>query len=109
MCTSPTLNLDVDVDKRNGGWSDARNAGGLSECLGGYFSQFLLHFARKAADGTVIEPVWNAALLRLLQTIDRALLLVEISGVFDLSLDGLELVTDFGGKRKLRVSDRGDR
>ena len=68
----------------------------MSECLGDYFSQFLLHFARKAADGTVIEPVWDAALLRLLQTIDRALLLVEISGVFDLSLNGFELIADFG-------------
>jgi hypothetical protein len=51
------------------------------------FPSFLLHFARQAAHRLVIEPIRNAALLGLFQPFDRALLLVEIPGILDLSFD----------------------
>src|ERR1035441_1202344 len=103
------LNLDIYVDQRNGRWRHAGNARGLPDRLGDDFAQLLLHFARQPADRLVVEPIRNAALLGLLQPIDGALLLVEVSGIFNLRFDGLELVADFRRKTNLRNINRGGR
>jgi hypothetical protein len=90
------LDFDVDVHQRDGGRRDARNARGVAQGARADFEEFLLHLAGEAADGAVVEPVRNGALLGLLEAIDGALLLMEVAGVLDFGLDGLELVSFAG-------------
>ena len=46
--------------------------------------------------------VFNRSLLRLFEALNRALLLLQISFVFDFRFDWLELVTNFGGQMTFR-------
>ena len=50
---------------------------------------------RESTDIAVVEPVGNYSLLRTLKPLDGLGLLIEVSGVFDLGFNGLELVADF--------------
>ena len=93
------LELDVDVHERDRGRSDSGNAGGVAESARTNFEELFLHLAREAADGAVVEPVGNGALLGLLEAIDRTLLLREIAGVLDFSFDGFEVVARLRGER----------
>src|SRR5208282_99685 len=103
---SSRLNLDVNIDQRDGCGRHARNARGLAKRLRDDFSQLLLHFARQPADCPVIEPIRNPALLSLLQPIDSALLLVEVSRILNLSFDRLKLVADFRRKMNRSINRR---
>ena len=93
----PRLNFDVNIDQRDRGGRDARNAAGLTESARTDARELLVHLARKAADLAVLEPVGNDALLRLLQPLDGLGLLVEVAGVLDFGFDGLELVANSSG------------
>ena len=86
------LDFDVHVDQRDGGGRDSGNARGLGEGAGAHLGQLFLHFAGKAADRAVVEPIGDVALLGFLQAIDGALLLSEIACVLDFGFDGLEFV-----------------
>src|SRR6516225_1053236 len=88
LFAAASLQFDIDVDQRNRGWRDAGDAGGVAEGAGADFQELLLHFAREAADGAVVEPVGNGSLLGLLETVDGALLLAEVAGVLDFGLHG---------------------
>src|SRR5713226_319682 len=90
----PCLDLDINVNQGDGGGSYPWNARGLAERLRSDMAELLLHLAREAADGPVVEPLRDAALLGLLQAVDGALLLVEIAGIFDFGFECLEFVAD---------------
>ncbi len=92
------LNFDKHVHQGNGSGGYAGDAAGVGDGAGADFGQRFLHFAGEAADGLVVEPVGDVALLGFLETLDGAGLLLEISGVFDFGFDGLELVAE--GRRK---------
>ena len=92
----PGLDLNININQRDGSGRDAGNAAGLGDGARADALQLLLHLARQAADRGVVEPVRDAALLGLLQSLDGALLLLEVAGVFDLGLDGFEFVADSG-------------
>src|SRR5208283_1618857 len=77
------LNLDIDVDERNRGGRDSGNTRSLPDGLRLHLAQLLLHFARQAADGVVVEPLGDVALLGFFQAVNSPLLLVEIAGIFD--------------------------
>ena len=70
----------------------------MAESSGTDLEEFLLHFAGKAADGAVVEPVGDGTLLGFLQAIDGALLLGKIAGIFDFGFDGFEVVA-FAGRQ----------
>src|SRR5258706_6835494 len=91
------LNFDVNIDQRNCGWCNPRDARSLDQRFRRDVAKLFLHPARQPTDGPVVKPIRNAALLSLLQAVNSALLLVEIAGVLDLDLKRLELITDFGG------------
>src|SRR5579864_3850115 len=99
LVATPGLQFDVDVDERDGGRGDAGNAGGVAKRARADFEKFFLHFAGEAADGAVVKPVGDGALLGFLEAIDGTLLLREVAGVFDFSLDGLEIVARLRGGR----------
>ena len=88
----PRLDLDVDVDQRDGRGGDAGDAAGLAQRAWADVHHLFVHLAREAGDLAVIEPVGNRALLGALQPLDGFGLLVEIAGVLDFGLDGLEFV-----------------
>ena len=66
----------------------------MPQGAGANLDQRFLYLAREAADRTVVEPWRNGVLLGLLEALDGALLLQEVAGVLDLSLDRLEFVAD---------------
>src|SRR5208282_4339877 len=106
----PRLDLDIYVDQRNGRRGNSGNARGLAKRLRDDFPELLLHFARQTAHRAVVEPIRNAPLLGLLQAVNGALLLVEVSGIFNFSFDGLELVPDFRREMMRRnINRRGRR
>src|SRR5579862_4786996 len=97
-----SLNFDVDIDQRNGGGCDAGDTRRLAQSLWNDVAELLLHFARQAAHGPIVEPIGNPSLLSFLQPVDGALLLIEISRVLDFSFDRLKFVANFGRQRKRR-------
>src|ERR1700757_3584528 len=72
---TPRLNFNKNVDQRDRRRGYAGNAAGLPDRARTDAQQFFFHLPRQAADGSVVEPVGNVALLRLLQPLDRLLLL----------------------------------
>ena len=81
------LDFYVNVHEGDCRRRDAWDAARLAERLWLDLAQLFLHLAREAADGVVVEPVRDAALLGFFKAIDGALLLVEIASVFDLRFD----------------------
>ena len=59
--------------------------------------QRFLYLARQATDRTVVEPLRNGVLLGFLEPLDGALLLQQIAGVLDFSLDRLQFVASCRG------------
>src|SRR5207248_9677341 len=86
LLKSSRLDFNVNIDQRDGCRRDARNARGLRQGARTDVLQLLLHFAREPADVRIIEPIWDGALLGLLQSLDGTPLLVQIAGVLDLGL-----------------------
>ena len=88
------LYLDEDVDERTGGGGDAGDSARLAERARADALKFFIHLARESADRGVVEPLGDAAFFGPLEAFDRFLLLLEISGVLDFGLDGLEFVAE---------------
>jgi len=73
--------------------------------LGTEADELLLHLAREAADGGVVEPVGDGLGFGFLEALDGLLLLLEVARVFDFGFDGLEFDPDGAGE--LRFTVRG--
>ena len=90
------LDFDVDVDEADGCWRYACYAAGLAQGTGTDSGESLLHLGGEAADGGVVEPCRDGALLGFAHLFDGAALLVEVAGVFDFGFDCFHLVADPG-------------
>src|SRR5438876_2741434 len=84
---SAGLDLDENVDQRNGRRGHTGDAARLGQSARAHALQFFVHLAGEAADRGVIKPLGDRALLGLLQALDGALLLLQVTGVFDGGFD----------------------
>ncbi len=88
------LDFDVDVEQGDGGGGDAGKTRGLTDGLRTQTGELLLHLAREAADGGVVEPFGDGFGLGFLEALDGLLLLLEVAGVLDFGFDRLEFDPD---------------
>ncbi len=94
------LDFEVDVEQGDGGGSDAGKARGLADGLRTKAGELLLHLAREAADGGVVEPVGDGFGFGFLEALDGFLLLLEIAGVLDFGFDRFEFDPDGARERR---------
>src|SRR5262249_16726233 len=80
------------------------DAAGMSKRSWPDFGQLFLHFARESTHRAIVEPFRDAALLGLLQPIYGALLLLQVTFVFDFSFDRLQFIPDI--RRQIGVDER---
>src|SRR3989454_6743028 len=79
--------FDVDVDERDGGGGNARDAGSLTERQGADLGEFFHDLARKAGDFSVIKRPRDAARLGALHPFHVPLLLGQVAFVLEIGLD----------------------